>query len=486
MAILGALTNKRPHYNQYPPAAYPPTYHSPGYSPYSPYSRPSYPQHTLPSYPQHPPQLSYAHSTYHQPQFPAYYGGYPYGRQLAKSGGGQIPESNEKAESLNQLTTNEYENGSDDNSNTEEVENKHNLSQENVEITFNESEIKKPASLEQLPPIEPIINQQHLIPSDNNGVVLYPTLLQGPMLLPPQPTYLLPHPDQYYSSAPLRLNTYHHPQLIPTNINGISLLLNYRPQFSNVEQPTYKLREGELQLKRLKRNSQEDKATDRDEIIEDVGSDIATYLESKDDEGLPPNESIEVQESISKLNTDRTEQKKQDKNTTASMAPIPSEGRKKKKKPSKGTLLAVGLLGAAAGYALTNTGIKSYYNRPPQYQYPPSYQVATAPYYSNYPPSTIGGYQNPPRYANNFPRPQYSPYYYPLYRSLSMDNEEMNQNFKGNQLSGNRSPYIIISTQQKPSRPINQFPYNHLLHYQQYQQLSQQKPNRIVYVYGSY
>ncbi len=67
-----------------------------------------------------------------------------------------------------------------------------------------------------------------------------------------------------------------------------------------------------------------------------------------------------------------------------------------------------------------------------------------------------------------------------------MNDEEVNQNLKENQLSVIRSPYIIISRQPKPSRPINQFPYNHVAHYQQYQQVSQYKPNRYVYVYGSY
>ena len=187
--------------------------------------------------------------------------------------------------------------------------------------------------------------------------------------------------------------------------------MNYGSPQLNV-QGSYARSETEIETKpilgRKKRSLIDDKTSQNEETLSTQNSNISDTTISTNIYNAAANEGekqatmdLEVVKNGQHIDQDQREPVVQLEDYIPPMTP---EGRKKKKKPSKGTLLAAGLLGAAAGYALLKPGINSYYNRPPQYAapYPPSLP------YSTYP--SIGYPPNRPTYINNYPaRPPVSP-----------------------------------------------------------------------------
>ena len=488
LALLGALSNNRPQYNQYSSAAYRPSSYPvrPSYPPrYPTYAHSAYPVNAHPAHPVYA-QPTYAASIYPQPHYATHYGGYGYGRQQAKTQDIPLPELNETEEIHDKLTSHENEEKPTNTKNKvpESEKNEEIMGQEHVD-NANDGETE---DLET--PLLPTESQQQQIASDNNGLVLYPTLFQGPILLHAQPAYV----NQYYEPAVVPPNPYQ-TQLIPTGLNDYQYTLwNYGPHQINVEQPYGRaeiVKEVEAQPIRQKRNSKDDQMEQNERDLSTPNSNITDTIKSTDISEAP-GQNNEIQETIDLDNVKKEQNITQDQEETSSQLkeytpPINLEERRtKKKKPSRGTFLAAGLLGAAAGYALTNTGINSYYNRPPQYyaSYP------STSHYTSYPPT---GYPpSNPVYINHYPsRPPVSPYYYPLFRSITMNNQDLNPSLDGKEINETRSPFIIISTQQKPSQRPSQFPYNQHFYYQQYHannygyaQPQQHNPNRFVYIYG--
>ena len=363
------------------------------------------------------------------------------------------------------------------------------MGQENVE-NENGEETTNPEDLEQEQ--SSIEAEQSL---DNNGLVLYP------VLLPAQPSYLYPNGgNKYYGPALLPSNPYQ-TQIITTGLNEYPYTLwNYGPQPLTIQQAYRRLEKEEeikLQTNRQKRSSEDDQMQENGEDVLIPNSKASDNVTNSTDVLETTAKNIEEQETFDEGNAESQEGITQDTEMSTDQLkdyehPITPEERKtkkksKKKKPSKGTLLAAGLLGAAAGYALTNTGIKAYHNRPrPQYlaSYP-----ATPAYYPNYPPLRYP--THPPVYANHYQtRPPISPYYnYPIYRSITLNNKDANVSLKSKEINENRSPFVLISTQQKPAQRPSQFPYNQQYYYQQYHannygytQKPQYIPNRFVYI----
>ena len=331
--------------------------------------------------------------------------------------------------------------------------------------------------------------QQVTTVADDISLPLYPGLLEGPIIVPAQPLYILSNVNEYHALNNLPKSSYH-PTFLPVSLNSY-------PYASIDYVPHQRRKRSSTDVSELPKES---KSVIDTGSFKDANSSTNTSktehkeLESdtKDDEGTDI-ETIESQRHENALLEEY-------------IPPLPKEERKKKKKkkPSKASLIGTGAIAAAAGYALTNYGIKKYYNnRPTQYapQYPP-------------PPQYAAQYPRPPQYAAQYPRPpQYPtqcPYGghssigsgYQFYRTIFPNNQELVQSLEGKEeLSDTRSPWILISTQQNSDRRPNQFPYNQQYYYQQYpannlpqylqlqkpsqqQQQQQQDRNRYVYLYG--
>ena len=524
LAIFGAIKNRpsrRPQYGQgYSPYGYGSGYTAPYQSHgYSPYQHASYPIHSQQSYPVYT-QPAYPTRPFRPPSYPnPYAAGYGSGYPIAKSSEAIFQDH----KSYEQIKKDTNPQGKDiaqtadkntvlpsDATRKEYVEN----TKEITEVNGN-----KDSTSENVPTEA----QQVTTEADDIKLPLYPALLEGPIIVPPQPLYILSNVNEY--PVVNNLPSYH-PTFLPISLNRYPYAnMDYAPQQrhkrSSADVPeSPKESKSVIESGSFKdaNNPTNTSKTEHDELESDT----------KDDEG----DDIETTESQGEENA-RLEQY---------IPPLPKEERKrKKKKPSKTALLATGAIAAAAGYALTNYGIKNYYgNRPTQYasQYPqpPQYaaQYPRPPQYAaqyprpqQYPAqypygghSSIGsgyhsigsGYPSPssgynsgrPSYINNYPtRPAGSPHYYPFYRTIFPNNQELVQSLEGKEeLSDTRSPWILISTQQNSDRRPNQFPYNQQYYYhhyptnnlpeylqlqkpsQQQQQQQQQDQNRYVYLYG--
>ena len=369
----------------------------------------------------------------------------------------------------------------------------------------------------------PTAAKQLTTADDDISLPLYPALVEGPIIVPAQPLYILSNVNEYHSLN----NLPNHPTFLP-------LSLNRYPRANIDYAPHQRHKRSSTDVPGLPK---ETKSVIESGSFNDANNPTNTSkteheeleLDTKDDEG----DDIETTESPDDENAQLEEY----------IPPLPKEERKKKKKkkkPSKFALIGTGAIAAAAGYALTNYGIKNYYNnRPtqyaPQYPQPPQYaaQYPRPPQYAaqyprpqqyptQYPfgghssigsgyhsigsgyPSLSSGYNSGrPSYINNYQtRPAGSPHYYPFYRTIFPNNQELVQTLEGKEeLSDTRSPWILISTQQNSDRRPNQFPYNQQYYYQQYpannlqhylqlqkpsqqQQQQQQDRNRYVYLYG--
>ena len=328
--------------------------------------------------------------------------------------------------------------------------------------------------------------------ADDISLPLYPALLERPIIVPARPLYILSNVNEYNALNNLPETSYH-PAYVPLSLNRYPYAtIDYVPHQRRKRSSTDVSDESPKESK-----SFIDSGSFKDANNSTITSKTEhKELESatKDNEGTD----IETTESQGHENTQLEEY----------IPPLPKEERKKKKKkkPSTASLIGTGAIAAAAGYALTNYGIKNYYNnRPTQYapQYPPPSQY-------------VAQYPRPPQYAAQYPRPSQYPTQcpygghssigsgYQFYRTISPNNQELVQSLEGKEeLSDTRSPWILISTQQHSDRRPNQFPYNQQYYYQQYpannipqylqiqkpsqqqqQQQQQQDRNRYVYLYG--
>ena len=488
MALLSAISNnRRPQYGHYP--NYPPSYSTPGYSPYGHsaypvHAQPGYPSYAQPGYPAlaqpgYPAHARPGYPGFGPSHFPSSFGGLGY--PLAKSQDITLENVVEEEKGIYTETVNVKEDLSDQ-------ANEQVLKTED-DVDSNDEEAGEVGNIESSP--LPTDIQNPVIIPDDNGLVLYPTFIPGPVILPPQPSYLFPDVNTYYDSGVFSTNAYP-TQYLPITLN------DYPYGFVNYGQES-----------RQKRSVEESKPDQNTESTLLSTSDDSESTEATDawlyhvvasrtmantnlvKEVGNPKHAIKIQNTVQgkQENVDHLEEY---------TPPIQPEGRRKKKRPSKGTLLAAGLLGAAAGYALTNTGINSYHNRPqahygasyPHPSYHPSIGYPARPFGT---PAAIGA----PAYVNHYPaRPPVSPHYYPFYRSITLNNqEEEDLSLQSKEANETRGPFIILSTQLKPTnqRPPNQFPYNQQYYFQQYQnnnyaqiqqQLQQSNQKRFVNLYG--
>ena len=416
---------------------------------YPSYSRPAVPAHGA-----YPTSISYPSSpNYHG--YGGYRPGYPFGRSqaisLENSNGNEVENETLSVRSNVALAGNVNENGNENN------------------VSLYEEQKESDLELEQTVPTSNLF--------DENGVILYPAVIQAPVeaIPSPTPTYFLPDVNRYqladghYNAELIPIKPYQ-TQILPIHLDEYPFrFVNYRPNH------------------REKRNAEENETviSNTDELNEDVNKDMIVF---------PSNSSkktaSETNNTLSNIRLDKTLEeynppvdiispdysmrvtRKDEKTFKSELSQTLSNENQNnpRNESSRISLLAAGLLGAAAGFAVSNTGINSYHIRP-QYYGGSTYGVPHFPnpyyHYSPYPTPA---------------RPSISrPYYY--YRSKSSNNEE-NETPTPRQSRGEnetRSPFIILSTHLEPAQTPNRFPYNQHFYYQQHHTINQQqsKPNTV-------
>ena len=514
LALLGALSNNRPHYGHYPsryPTPASPAYPNIGHSPYPVPARPAYPSYPRPATPAQPAYHSYAPSPYPN-SFGGYRPGYPYGRSQDVL----LEESNETnlAEEAMEISKGKLPEEKDVHDQDEEGDKESLLSEGTSEGGSALEDQNGPSSK----------------PIGENGIILYPAVIEDPVIIPstPTPTYFLPNTYRFYNAELLQINPYQ-TQVLPIDVEEypsgfVKYHLQYRAKRSPTQNDDVNSTSNELNLEM----NEHVNLTEMSDILQKNNSETDINLTNirldKLEKYRPPAEIITPKTYFERIT------RKDEKVFSNNVSQSELEERKKKKKPSKGSLLAAGLLGAAAGAAITNVGVKAYNNRYPHYGGSP-YGVPqyANPYIGHHPNGYFGnnvGYHpggyvghavaRPPFYPQPVParpaafavrppvparpaaiatRPPFSPYYYPHYRTIPLNNEKIDIPIqsKGN----NETRFIILSTHLEPAQAPNRFPYNQQYYYelnhpantqqQETQHVVQPQvllPNRFVYVYG--